>query len=524
MKPMNFDNPGDTAIVMGVWGQNKNRIASTKKVLSKLGEQYLESKLFFVEMLFDDEESPYSECIEGEHIIVRGAEKNKDIFQKEALWNIGASHAKDCKYVIFCDSDIWSKDPFWFYKIRNKIKEDQRTVVQGANFSYDTEDDGMNFQTMLASKLLVPVRGNRNPGLIYGMTREYYEDIGGFNPLFLVSCGDSGFINEVFRSRNYEKFLRRFPFFENNLRDIREAQPSVVDVDIIHEFHGKANTRNYVNVDFAINAFRTDLKDLIQLGDNKLVEWIDPECKERLICREGKNMKKREDVVRIFSKHNMNHLPRRIIFNHIPFSTYNIVEDYLSDFFEVFYIGSDGKDIATGVHYDDIESEKTFVLTGKNVFRQDIFIPSKDDFYMTFIRNPHDLFIADYSFCHNLHNVEEITADFTENNGNTFDQYKIDLKPKEYVDWFLDDNASSRFFYMPYYMGIDRHGFVGSVENMGSSVMALCQHLFLPFEAKNIYHEDESYLIPKRYRMEDVQKKFSLQIEKYQRHISYYNG
>lgn len=520
--PMSLDNPGDTAVIMAVWGQPPNRISSTRKVLSKLNEQFLNFHLVFVEMLFEGERSVYEDYVDGEHIIVEGTDANRDVFQKEALWNIGASHAKDFKYLIFCDSDIWSKDPFWFYKIRNKLLEDPRTVTQGANFSYDTEDEGMHFQTLLGKSLLVDSGMKHNPGLIYGMTRSYYDDIEGFNPLFLASCGDSGFINEVFNSRKYEQFLRSFPFFTNNLRDVREAIPSVVDVDIIHEHHGQWDTRNYVNVDYAINAFRKDLTELIQIGKNKTAEWINPDCKERIICREGKHMKKRDDVVRIFKQNNLNYLPKRVIFNRIPFCTYDMVEDYLSEFFPVYYIGNDGRDIETGIPYEEISHDDSFVLTGSNIFRPDLFDGQKGDFYFTFIRDPVEMFNADYSFCHSMQNPEEIPVNFVENHGNTVDVKKRELEPSQYIDWFLEC-ANNKFFYMCYYMGLDDYDFVGTVENAEYSVKILCQHLFLPFRKKNVYYEDETRLLPRRYRRDEIKKVFRSQSQKYKGVVDYYH-
>lgn len=524
MLPMKFENEGNTALIMAVWGDDANRVMSTRKVLSKLSEQYLNFTLFFVELLFEEEQSSYEGYVDGEHIIIRGKDRNRDIFQKEALWNIGAERAKDFDYYIFCDCDIWSEDPFWLYKIRNKMTHDQRTVVQGANLSIDTMDDSMNFQTLLAKKLLVSSGNRHNPGLIYGMTREYFEDIGGFNPLFLVSCGDSGFINEVFKSRNYESFLRRFPFFRHILRDVREAQPEVVDVDIIHEHHGKWDTRNYVNVDLALNAFRKDLRELIRLDENGIVEWIDPNCPERSICQEKKNMKNREEVVQIFTKCGVDYLPKRIIFNHVPFCSYNIVEEYLGDFFKVYHIGNDGRDIESGISYDKIEHDGTFVLSGNNIFRPDLFTPNKDDFYFTFIRHPLSLFIADYSFLHNVKNAIEMPPGFVQNHGNTYDQKKIELSPKKYVDWFIDENDSARFAYMPYYLGLESHHFIGFVERVDWSIMSLCQHLFLKYDEKSVYHEDEIFMFSKKYRQAELEHIFSLQISKYENVLRYYDA
>jgi hypothetical protein len=522
MKPMSLDNPGDTAVIMAVWGKDNKRTKSTQKVLKKLAKQYLNFDLFFVELLFNDEESSYEKHIDGDHIIVSGSDKNKDIFQKEALWNIGAKKAKDYKYLIFCDSDIWSDDQFWFYKIRNKLLEDPRTVVQGANLSNDTEDESMSFQTLLGHNLLVENKRKTNPGLIYGMNKSYYDDIDGFNSLFLVSCGDSGFINEAFSSRDYETFLRNFDFFDNNLRKIKEAQPGVVDVEVYHEHHGGWNTRNYANVDFAINAFRKNLSDIIRLGDDGIVEWIEPECKERLICREGSNMKKIKDVKKIFTKLGVKSRPNRIIFNHTPFSTFGIVEEYLSDFFNVFYIGTDGKDIESGVPYDKIECDDTYVLSSKTAFSPDIFVPNKDDFYMSFIRNPHSLLLSDYSFCNQMHSKEEAPIDFVNDNGGILDSVKMKLSNRDYIDWFIDEYELNKFAYAKYYMSLDKYNFVGVSEKMESSIMKLCQNLFIDYKVDNIHYEDESYRIPKKYRKKEAEKALSMQMDRYLSYISYY--
>lgn len=299
---IDIDTFKDTTVIMCTWGNDSFRNSLTKKVLTRVKNQVLDYKLIFVELLFEKQDSEFAGFIDGKHIIVRGKDRNKDIFQKEALWNIGAAQA-DTDYLIFTDNDIWSRDSYWFYKIRNKISE-INTVVQGVERSFDTKDPDMNFQGIISKYTRKDYNIDFNPGLIYGMTAEYHKQIGGFNPLILTSMGDSAFIVEVFTQDPFpvSAWFNGFKFWKDIKRTVHSAIPATVDVNVIHEHHGPRTERNYVNFINVIDQFNTKNVDLIEVGHNGIVEWKSPRCKERKICREYKNMKTEDDIQSIFKK------------------------------------------------------------------------------------------------------------------------------------------------------------------------------------------------------------------------------
>lgn len=92
------------------------RIAALKSVGHWMAQSHIPDEILFMELGFDGVFSFSADDFPDEvtYIRIQGNEKNKYLFQKECLWNIGAKIAKNEK-LMFIDSDIAPIDDIdWF--------------------------------------------------------------------------------------------------------------------------------------------------------------------------------------------------------------------------------------------------------------------------------------------------------------------------------------------------------------------------------------------------------------------------
>ena len=295
----------DTAIIVVFYGNDEKRIEVLKKSLKETKKQRLDYALIFVELLFDNQESNFDKFLQifssykhsYKHIKIYGNERNKYLWQKENLINIGCKNAKEFKYFILLDGDVYSDRAEWFDLIRNKLNENNNKIVQGFRVVKDTLDSnvsaisiGAEYIYGLDSDLKV------SPGLCWGISREYFEKINGLNTWFITGCGDSAFVAETLDLDRINK-LKNLKWCENLFRkNLDKAELDCVDVDVIHINHGLMDTRNYYTRDYCVEKFNKNIKEIICLDNNGLLSWIDLNCVERSILKRKPEMKTTEDV------------------------------------------------------------------------------------------------------------------------------------------------------------------------------------------------------------------------------------
>jgi hypothetical protein len=305
-----LDRQCDTAGIIVTYGNDKKRIRATKNAFRQLYKQSLPIHLFFIELIFDDDDSNYSDFLRRfqnvTHHIVVGTDSNRDLWQKEALMNIGASFAVDYKYLIFLDGDIYSKRTEWLERIRYLLSKSEYNAVQGFRLSRDTEDERLSFMSMASIHCLdydsdLPI----NPGLCWGITQKFYKSMCGFNPFFIDGGGDSGFVSEFLNNDNveYDTFLSSFNWFDSIYRqNLPKAELQCVDVDIVHVNHGPFKKRNYNTIRYCIDKLGKPINDFVRLDANNLLAWIDPNCSERKLLKLRSEMSSNDDVNVLYQK------------------------------------------------------------------------------------------------------------------------------------------------------------------------------------------------------------------------------
>lgn len=302
----------DTAVVLVSFGDDASRARAHVTALEQQLRQDLFCDFFVVEMVLHGAEPIYPGELLSEvrHIVVRGRDANADLFQKEALMNIGWRRALEqhgYEFFIFVDADVYCRDRAWFRRIRERLLEDPKRLVQGFQLVEDSEDPRLKYSSLLADDVLgFHTDLGKNPGLCWGMHVETLRRGGGFNPFFIDGSGDSGFIAEYIDQPGsvYGHGSSRHRWARQLKRDIEvTVVPDCIPMEVVHVHHGSVTLRNYDNVHHAVGAFEKTPDQLVFVNDSGLLEWKDPTCPERRILRERDGMVTQQAMEKIFRKH-----------------------------------------------------------------------------------------------------------------------------------------------------------------------------------------------------------------------------
>ena len=292
----------ETSIVLVHYGDNEKRVLAAKKAMSHLPYQnILNVEFIFVDVIKEHTLFPEVDTKPNwVHIVLKEKEANRDIFQKEAMMNIGAKCAKG-EVVIFVDTDIWIDNPNWLNLISDKIKENPNKIVHGFSFCQDSENPehvfisaGLNTCKNIESTL------HENPGLVLGMSKDMLVQNDYLNVYSIMGGGDSMTLHEYLSPRYPHLnawFQASFPRLGNTLRNLPVCGIiDYVDCNITHENHGDVDFGYYGARHYATEYFTREIPELLVFGENGLLEWSDPKCIEREMVRARYGMKTEKDT------------------------------------------------------------------------------------------------------------------------------------------------------------------------------------------------------------------------------------
>jgi hypothetical protein len=301
----------DTAVVVASFGADPLRAAANVEGLRRQLGQDLYADVYLVELLLEDEESPFPSDVLAEvrHLVLRGDDACRDLFQKEALQNIGwraALAEGGYEHFLFVDADVYATELDWFSRVRERLRDDPGRAVQGFRIVADPVDERFYRSSVGATFVLDHQTDlHPNPGIAWGLHRSLLESGDGFNPLCIECGGDSAFVTEYLNTAavTYDPWLLDIRWFREIERDLPvRAALDCVPVDLVHVNHGPSRDRNYQEVRYAIDGF-PPLDQLVELGADGLLRWRDPACPERRLLRRRPEMRSQAEVERLFAEH-----------------------------------------------------------------------------------------------------------------------------------------------------------------------------------------------------------------------------
>lgn len=301
-----LDGIDDTMVIMCGYGPpREDRIEGVFATSSVLEWQHPLPNVLMLELVCGDDGPLYRDVGDTQHAwaFVHGTDRNRDLFQKEALWNIAARSCTS-KYLIFLDADCHPAvtDPGWAWRVRGKLREDETSVVQGFSALVDPRDPsppgsgGPSWTWELAHG---KPHATRKTGVCWAMTRETFEDIGGWNPFGITGAGDALFCTEVTMQAALTTATACADYFRRLVRPgITKRQAAYVNATLTHEYHGSLAERAYVTRHAALDQFG-DIRDHVVLDEQGLLAWRDPGCALRRVVRRKPEMLTRADALRI---------------------------------------------------------------------------------------------------------------------------------------------------------------------------------------------------------------------------------
>ncbi|MBT7162269.1 MAG: hypothetical protein HN904_05785 [Victivallales bacterium] len=166
------------------------------------------------------------------------------LFRKEGLLNLLVAEHATAPSVLASDSDCWSADPHWFRKVRDRLAENARHVMQPFRVMTDTEES-LPLASWSSQTLPGLCRATAlQPGLGWAFTRAW-ADLHGeqpvFNPWPVTGSGDCMFILEHFSDDRGKVFAERhsqYRYFGDFMRPgLPEGKLTCIPVDVRHENH-----------------------------------------------------------------------------------------------------------------------------------------------------------------------------------------------------------------------------------------------------------------------------------------------
>jgi predicted glycosyltransferase involved in capsule biosynthesis len=272
----------DTNVVIVHFGTDPIRVKATTIALSWLDIQELPVEYIFVEMVYNDEVGAF-EYLKNKknfkYIKLNGNENNKVIWQKESMMNIGA---KQCTkpYVIFLDSDVYSKHSNWFNRIRNHLELNKNTFLQVFKLCTDSIFTDQIFVSAAAKYNNFDTDLPHNPGLGIAVCNDVLIKNNYFNFYCIYGGGDSCILSEYCQR---DAYIFEFDKLKNVKRNLSfKCELDYIDEDLIHENHGRVISLSYYSDRHEISKlFTKEIKDLVTVDNNGLLVWDNINCEEK---------------------------------------------------------------------------------------------------------------------------------------------------------------------------------------------------------------------------------------------------
>ena len=270
----------------------KKDIAIILPYFNPCNSRNIKNNLLIIKKMLDNSKIPY---YIGE-IVFKGSksiftpqnniftfESDSYMFYKENIINmveekIPEYYTKIC----FMDGDIFYSDDNWYKIISETL--DKFTICQP--FSIGTYLDKNNSKIMRQVISCIKTNIDTHPGFIWAFQREFFKK----NKLFdltVIGGGDKMLESLLFDDRPHLKktYLNKsFEIYKKTF-DKKGMTMTYCDLKLYHLYHGdinkrQYNTRNDIVSKLLIEFSKSDVSELVERDENKMLKWKD-EFKEK---------------------------------------------------------------------------------------------------------------------------------------------------------------------------------------------------------------------------------------------------
>lgn len=279
-------------IVLCFFGDNQLRIQAVKRAIKQLKQQTIwkKSRIVFVELIDKNEYNfDFSNDNNIIHLKIKPKESNKNLFQKECLWNIGAQKLlKDVDNLIFIDADTFPQDNTLFAKANKILHHNPNIVFQLGNCIITQKENGFisRIQWLYSSFSKLDAQNSYcfNPCGGFAISKKIFHQINGFNPYGFLYGGDILFLYEIdprtHRIWDYE--INNMNIFKGIPRQINNSNILISNEEapLIHCWHGNHEDRPYHVWGMVFNELEFT-KDEITIDPDGLLSWSNSETQEK---------------------------------------------------------------------------------------------------------------------------------------------------------------------------------------------------------------------------------------------------
>jgi hypothetical protein len=279
-------------IVLCFFGDDKLRIQAVKRAILELQQQTIwqKSRIVFVELTDKNPDNfDFSAQNNVIHLKIALKESNKNLFQKECLWNIGAQKIlKDVDNIVFIDSDTFPQNRTLFAKANKLLHKNPNIVFQLGNCLISQKEDGLITRVQWLYNSFAKFEAQKsycfNPCGGFAISKKIFRQINGFNPYGFLYGGDILFLYEIdprtHRIWDYE--INNVNIFKDMPREINNTNIVISNEEapLIHSWHGDHEDRPYHVWGMVFNELEF-IKDEITIDPDGLLSWSNNETQQK---------------------------------------------------------------------------------------------------------------------------------------------------------------------------------------------------------------------------------------------------
>jgi hypothetical protein len=282
----NFSKKPQLGVVISTFNLDQLRVDAIKRSMSQLQKQSIwnNTRVVFIELLQNQEEASnfdFSNINNINHLKIYTNKFNKNLFQKECLWNIGAKKILNkVDNFIFIDADTYPQNNMVFAKANKILNFNPNIVFQLGNCILTQKENGdidrVQWLWNSFAKLEAKTAYCFNPCGGFAISKKVFKQINGFNPFGFLYGGDILFLYEIDeRSRKiWDHNIKNMNIFKNIPRKIDNKNITIKNDEspMIHCWHGSHLERAYHEWGLAFNNLQFDKNDIV-LDENGLLAW-----------------------------------------------------------------------------------------------------------------------------------------------------------------------------------------------------------------------------------------------------------